>query len=248
MSKTVQISPLAIALLQNIDPNKSKKMNSVSVNEANTPHHTPASPIKDDEKLRQAKEWFLNQPQRFKANNLNIRNYLLFTIGVNLGRRFSDTRNMRFCDFLHPDNTFKDYLELKEKKTSKFARIYINDAVKEALTLYMSKNKSFKYDDYLFVSRQTKVRNKDEVDPRLSNRRVNDIYQQMAKEIGLLGHISTHSTRKTTVYRMIKSKPNDTRTLMNVQKFLNHRDFGTTLRYAGIEQEEIDTLTQAVNI
>lgn len=238
MSNTVQISPLALALLQNIKSNKSQNQK---------PHHTPATPIKDEKKLLQAKQWFLNQPQRFKNNHLNIRNYLLFTIGINLGRRFSDTRNMRFCDFLYPDNTFKDYLELKEQKTGKFARIYINDAVKEALKLYMEL-KPFKYDDYLFPSRQTKVRNKDTFDPRLSNRRVNDIYQQMAKEIGLQGHISTHSTRKTTAYRMIKSNPSDTRTLINVQKFLNHRDFGTTLRYAGIEQDEIDTLTQNISI
>lgn len=57
-------------------------------------------------------------------------------------------------------------------------------------------------------------------------KQANRIYNQMSEAIGL----------------------KDIRTLMNVQKFCNHNNLRITLRYAGIEQGEIDTLTQNISI
>ena len=209
-----------------------------------TCHHTASDPIRDEQDILKAKEWLLNQPQRYANNRLNIRNYLLFTIGINLGRRIGDTRNLTVGDFVNPDGTYKTYLEINEQKTGKPARIYINAAIREALPLYIEKDTSLS--DYLFQSRTKNTKNG--TDPRMTIQRVNQIYQEMAKAVGIAGHISSHSTRKTAVYRMIQNGKNDMRTLINVQKFCNHSDFSTTLRYAGIQQEELDELCKSIEI
>lgn len=43
---------------------------------------------------------------------------------------------------------------------------------------------------------------------------------------------------------MIEQNPNDIRTLISVQKFLNHSSFAQTLAYADIQQEEIDSIVK----
>ena len=91
-------------------------------------HHTASDPIRDEQDILKAKEWFLNQPQRYANSKLNLRNYLLFTIGINLGRRIDDTRNLRVGDFINADGTYKTHLEINEGKTGKSVRIFINEA------------------------------------------------------------------------------------------------------------------------
>ena len=207
-------------------------------------HHTASDPIRDEQDILRAKEWLLHQPQRYINSKLNLRNYLLFTIGINLGRRINDTRNLKVGDFVNQDGTYKKYLEIHESKTGKTARVLINDAIREFLPIYIEKGTPLS--DYLFQSR-TKTTKKG-TDPRMTIQRVNQIYHDMAKAVGIEGHISSHSTRKTAVYRMIQNGKNDVRTLINVQKFCNHSDFATTLRYAGIQQEEIDELCKSISI
>lgn len=239
-----KINSVALMLLATKALQIKKTSNKQKDTKKRTCHHTAADPIRDEQDILKAKEWFLNQPQRYRNSNLNLRNYLLFTISINLGRRIDDTRNLTIGDFVNPDGTYKTHLEIVEGKTQKTTRILINKAIQEFLPLYIDKDSPLS--EYLFQSR---TKNKKEgFDPRMTPRRVNDLYQQMAKEVGIPGHISTHSTRKTAVYRMIQKGSNDIRTLINVQKFCNHSNFSTTLRYAGIQQDEIDDLCRNINI
>lgn len=243
------INPIALQLLMSLNNNNGTNNN--NTNTKPVPHHTEADPIKNEQDIITAEQWFLNQEQRYRNSKYNIRNYALFVISINCGRRVSDVRNFQIKDFVNPNGTYKDYLTIKEKKTGKIANIYINQGIKNALDKYLPTLPPLStLDDYLFQSRSKKRQDK-EPDPRLSEHQINNIYQKMAKEIGLTDrglHISSHSTRKTAVYRMIQSNPTDIRTLINVQKFCNHSDFSTTLRYAGIQQDEIDDLTKAISI
>lgn len=251
MSELVTINPTVIQLLSNL---KKSTNHQAKPNVTYRPHSTAADPIRDEQDILKAKEWFLNQPQRYKNSHYNIRNYLLFIIGINCGRRIGDTLNLKISDFVNADGTFKTYLILGEQKTSKTAKIYINDSVKEGLTKYLSVlPENTNINDYLFQSRTKSYTYNGEVksDSRITIQRANQIYQKMAKEIGLTDkgiHISTHSTRKTAGYRMIQSNPTNIRTLINVQKFFNHSNPDTTLRYVGIQQEEIDDLTKSICI
>ena len=236
----VQINPIMFKLLTQLKPSEKQK-----------PHHVEADPIRDEQDIKRAKEWFKSQPQRYRGMKLNIRNYLLFIIGINCGRRISDIRNLKIGDLVNEDGTYKTYWTLKEQKTGKPIKIYINDAVKEGLSMFLPDNPDL--NAHLFQSRTKSHITKNGIneDDRLSIHQINTIYRKMSDEIGLTQkglHITTHSARKTAVYRMIKSSPNDIRTLMNVQKFCNHSDFNTTLRYAGIQQEEIDNLVKNINI
>ena len=250
----VTINPILLSLLskqKSIKNNIIKPPTSTAKqrHDSNRGYSGTSDPIKSEEDILKAKDYFLNQPQRFKNNKLNIRNYLLFTVGLNCGRRFGDIRNFTFSTFLNSNGTCKDYLEIKEQKTGKLAKIYINSAIKEALNMYIDQIEEYSLDDYLFQSRTHSYKGKQ--DKRITIQQANRIYNQMSEAIGLKDkglRITTHSARKTAVYRMIQSNPQDIRTLMNVQKFCNHNNLRTTLRYAGIEQGEIDTLTQNISI
>lgn len=64
-----------------------------------------------------------------------------------------------------------------------------------------------------------------------------------AREVGL-EKIGTHTLRKTFWYHMYKRTGN----LALVQKLLNHSSSGDTLRYIGIEQEDMDEAYLRLNL
>lgn len=256
----VTINPMVLALLQSKSEKNDIKTETGSFrpksNKAKVRHDSKrgksgaANAIKDDADIKKAEDFFLNQPQRYWNSKLNVRNYLLFIIGLNCGRRISDIIKFKFGDFLNKYHQFKDYVEIKEQKTGKIAKFYINQAIRNAIGLYLDSIGEYDLNDYIFPSR-SKQYNGVECSGHISIRRANEIYNQMGEEIGLAQkgyRISTHTARKTAAYKMIEQSPNDIRTLISVQKFLNHSSFAQTLAYADIQQEEIDSIVKNLNL
>jgi integrase len=70
------------------------------------------------------------------------------------------------------------------------------------------------------------------------------ILNAAAGKIGL-GHIGTHTLRKTFGYHVfVRSKGN----LALVQKLLNHSSSAETLRYIGLTQEELNNAYLELNL
>ena len=88
------------------------------------------------------------------------RNYLLFTMGINLALRAGDLLRIKVSDILDKKGEIKEYLYITESKTKKQRKIKINEAIKEALSYYFGKAKIFNPDQFLFKSKKFHAHNR----------------------------------------------------------------------------------------
>ena len=154
-------------------------------------------------------------------NSLRGRDLLLFIIGINTSLRISDILPLKVKDVKG------DYIRVKESKTSKPKRIRINKSIKKAVKNLVPKDASD--NDYLFPSRKG--------NKPISRVQAWRILNGAAKRSGLRDiRFGTHSLRKTFAYHAYKNGT-DISLLMRV---LNHSSQRETLRYIGIESEQID--------
>lgn len=155
----------------------------------------------------------------------NERNYILLMVGLYTALRISDILRIRIEDIQ------KDYLNIREKKTSKFRRVYLNPNLRKALKSYIADKEPY---EFLIRSREGGNR---AISRAMAYRILNDA----AKEVGL-DSIGTHSLRKTFGYWVYK----DTKDVAGLQKLFNHSNPEETLRYIGIEQDSVDSLIRNV--
>ena len=143
---------------------------------------------------------------------------LLFTLGINSGLRISDILALDVQDVKD-----KKFIQITEKKTGKFKKIPINSKLRPMIFEF-TKNKS--PNSPLF---ETVFKN------RLDRFAAYEIIKTACKKAGIEGKIGTHTLRKTFGYHHYK-KFKDVAIL---QKIFNHSSPSITLRYIGIEQDEI---------
>ena len=198
-------------------------------------------PIRDVNQIRQMEQILKDQ---------NPRDYILFALGIYLGRRISDILNLKVRDLRN-----KDFFIIKEQKTSKTIRLSINPKLKEALDNYFQDKKdneyiigSREYSQYITVKEKvidpitgkkktvsTKIKNTAPNSP-ISRVMAWNILNNVARKVGLT-EIGTHSLRKTfgmTLYEYTNKN------IVLVQKILNHSSPEVTLAYIGITQAEMD--------
>lgn len=166
-------------------------------------------PIKNVDDIRKIKEYL----------SKNKRNLLLFSLGINSGLRISDILALNVSDVKN-----KEFIEINEKKTSKYKRFPLNKNLQLEIVDYV-KDKDDK--EPLFWTQKNK---------RLDRVQAYKILNKAAKNANLNIHIGTHSLRKTFGYHHYKKYDN----LPLLQKILNHSSSAITLRYIGLEQEIID--------
>ena len=78
----------------------------------------------------------------------------------------------------------------------------------------------------------------------MSIQRLHQLVNEWCDEIGLDGNYGSHTLRKTFAYQLLR-KSVDLHLLM---KALNHSSPSVTLRYAGVEQEDIDNAILKLNL
>jgi len=165
------------------------------------------------------------------------RNYLLFVMGVNTALRIGDLLSLKVKDVIDSKGEIKSYLFIKESKTGRQAKIYLNDPVKEALNYYLDKTKGIDPDSYLFKSERS--------NKKLDRVRVWGLIQNWVKEAGLEGErYGTHSLRKTWGYQARMQGVS----ISQIQNKLGHKSPAITSRYIGIDQEEINNVEKEVCI
>lgn len=148
----------------------------------------------------------------------NYRDYILFKLGINFGLRISDLLNLKVEDVKN-----KNFINIIEKKTRKKRCIPINRELKGIIRSY-TKNKNVK--DVLFAGQKSK---------NLSRISAYRIINNACKEAQIDGRFGTHTLRKTFGYHFYKKFKD----IALLQKILNHSHPSITLRYIGIEQEDI---------
>lgn len=164
----------------------------------------------------------------------NMRNYALFVCGTNFLLRASDLTRIKWSDVVE-GNDFKDSFTLTEEKTDKARTVRINVDVKEALKLYKGNIKNFNFNDYIFKSRKGS-------NP-LDVKSIHRIIKETCKDLNIKGNYGSHTLRKTGSYRIyVDNIAENPMIISYLQKILNHGSQSTTLRYIGIEQEEINDI------
>lgn len=144
---------------------------------------------------------------------------LFFTIGTNCGLRISDIVALNVSDVKG-----KTHVRIVEQKTGKAKIFPINSKLKPMLENFV-KNK--KPEEPLF---KTLFQN------RLDRFGAYYIIKNACKKIGIQEKIGTHTMRKTFGYHHYKKFKD----VAMLQKIFNHASPQITLRYIGIEQEEIE--------
>ena len=206
------------------------------------PDHT-AEPIKSMQDIIRVTT-YLKEQKRFRDN-------MFFIVGINFGLRISDLSRLRFSDLINPDFTFKESFPVFEKKTrntrkrKKNRYVSINDAVIEAVTLYLANTPGVSLSDYLFRSESNHGCN---VNAPMNKTSFHRILKNIAEEVGLTCQISTHSLRKTFGYWIMVKGNNDPRTLLLLQKIFGHSTAAQTLTYIGITEDEVRNAYMNLNI
>ena len=167
-------------------------------------------PIRSKQQIKQVEEYLAKKSKR---------NRFLFVLGTNSGLRVSDILNLNVSDVRN-----KTHIEIKEQKTNKFKKFPINDKLKKLIQEFI-KNKED--DEPLFLSQKQK---------RLDRSQAYRMLNEACRAVGITVNIGTHSMRKSFGYHHYKQFKD----VAMLQMIFNHSNPKITLRYIGIEQDEID--------
>ena len=188
---------------------------------------------------------------RYLISRGRYRDNMLFIVGINFGLRVSDLRLLRFTSIIDDSCRFKDTFpvyEIKTRNTRKVKKnryITINNAVIEAVTLYLENTPGVKLSDYMF---RTEDRSMHGANSPITRGSIDRILKGIAKDLGLDMKMSTHTLRKTFAYHQMLVSNNDPRKLLLLQKILGHSSVAQTLDYIGITNEEIQDAYRELNL
>lgn len=164
------------------------------------------------------------------------RDFALFVVGINSGLRGNDLLKLKYRDILTSDGRIGNSVSIREGKTKKLREFVIGKNIQKALFNLLPKNgDGVNLDDCIFSSRKG---------GKMSIQRLHQLINEWAKEAGIKGHFGSHTLRKTFAYFLLK-KGADIHLLM---KTLNHSSPAVTLRYAGVEKEDIDNAILRLNL
>lgn len=179
-------------------------------------------PIRNTADLQKLKNYYLN-------THYNYRNYVLIVVGLNTALRISDILQLTW-EMIFDENKqeFRSHITVREQKTGKENRIFLNQDTRRILEEYYYSQRMHN-SPYVFYSFKNK-------DKPLSRYQAYRIIRSAALKVGLEGHISCHSLRKTFGYHAWKQGIPPA-LLMNIY---NHSSFQITQRYLCIEQDDKD--------
>ena len=182
-------------------------------------------PIRDIQKLLDFKNYYLEHKP-------NFRNYTIIILGLNTALRISDILNLTYDD-VYQDKKVRKHITVTEQKTGKENRILLNREAKTALEQYrkvLVQTQMYKDGNpYLFPSPQKAY-------APISRSQAYRMITSAAKAIGIEGHISCHSLRKTFGYHAWKQGCDP----VVIMVTFNHSSLSITKRYLCIEQDEKD--------
>jgi integrase len=180
-------------------------------------------PIRDKYKIMQMYNYLYNKNPKYG---------LLFKFGLNTGLRISDILPITKNDIYNNKNEFREYLVIKEKKTSKIKKIVINSVLREAIEKFIKDNTDC---GYLFKSKKG---------GHIGRIQAYRILKESANSLDI-ENFGTHSMRKTWGYWTYKISKHNIGLIMDA---FNHSSQNITLRYIGINQDEKDELYSLVQL
>lgn len=173
-------------------------------------------PIRDKEKLEEMKD---------ELKKRGTRDYMLFYTGINTGLRVSDLVSLNYDDVRDEKGNMRTHISIIEKKTKKLKKFPIFNGLYLELERY---TKKMYHGQYLFESQKG-------INKPITTTQAYRILNDTAASIGLK-EVGTHTMRKTFGYFHYQQYHD----IAMLQIIFNHSSPSITLRYIGINQDEID--------
>lgn len=154
------------------------------------------------------------------AKKQNERDFIMMMLGIHTALRISDILDLKVRDVKN-----KSRIYIVEKKTKKTNHFKINKELKQYLNAYCKGKEPY---EYLISSREG-------MNHAITRQRAHQIIKDIGDTFNL-DDIACHTLRKTFGYHhYMKYKD-----IVLLQKILNHSKPEITLRYIGVEQQQID--------
>lgn len=176
-------------------------------------------PIREKEKIEKVK-------RILKKNG--SRDFLLFILGINSGLRISDILKLKVSDVLN-----KEYIAIREQKTSKYKRFPITKSFKDYLNEFIMDKLP---DEWIFASKRG--------GKPITRVQAYRILTDACLKAGITVNIGTHTLRKTFGYHFYQEKKD----VALLQCIFNHSAPSITMRYIGINQDMIDLSLQSFGL
>lgn len=187
-------------------------------------------PVRNVTQLNLLKNYYLTEKP-------NARNHMLIIIGLNTALRISDILSLTYGGvYDYQKNEWKSHIMVKEQKTGKLNRIYMNQEIRGILEKYTNPVQQDPA-SWLFVGQK-------KIGDHLSRCQAFRIVKAAGKFAGLDENISCHSLRKTFGYHAWKQGTAPA-LLMNI---FNHSTYQITKRYLCIDQDDKDEVFAKIRI
>ena len=173
-------------------------------------------PIRDKNKLEEMKD---------ELKKSGTRNYMMFFVGINSGMRVSDIVKLNYNDVRDEYGNMRRHITIIEQKTKKVKKFPIYNDLYMELEKY---TRNMNQGDYLFKSQIG-------TNKPITTTQAYRILKDASSTIGL-EEVGTHTMRKTFGYFHYKQYHD----IAILQTIFNHSAPSITLRYIGINQDEID--------
>ncbi|WP_255451057.1 tyrosine-type recombinase/integrase [Sporomusa sp. KB1] len=122
--------------------------------------------------------------------NRNLRDCLLFVLGINSGLRISDLLSLKISDV-----KTKDRIVIREKKTGKIKDFPLSNTCEKAINEYLTNIN--RENGWLFKSKKS--------EQPITRVQAYRIMNQAAQAVGIKEAIGTHTLRKTLAIGLIKA-------------------------------------------
>lgn len=175
--------------------------------------------------IKKVKEYLLSK---------NVRDYVIFVLGINTGLRASDLLNLKWADVMNADGKVVEQVTVVEVKTGKTRLLTLNQSAVDAISLY---GKVVDRQGYLLKSRKGN-------DTPVQVRSLNKIIKSALAEVGVAGNYGTHTLRKTFGYQLY----NKGVSVDVLQKVFGHSSSAITLRYIGIDKQVVADVYKDLNL
>jgi len=146
----------------------------------------------------------------------------IWDLGINVALRISDLLSFKMSDVVDVD-----VVTIIEGKTKKKRSIKLNSRAKEIIARRHKDNPS---DKWLFQAKGNRAKGAEKAIDRST---VGRKFQEVGEIVGV--QLGTHSMRKTRGYAM----HSDGMAIEVISKVLNHSSPAVTMRYLGIEKQDI---------
>jgi len=190
-------------------------------------------PIRDRKKIAQIKNQLRGQHR--------YRDLLLFVVGINTALRISDLLELRIEHFLDDQQRIRRRFLIKEQKRGKRQEVVINSSIQETLGEYLAAYPEIVGDQAHFIFFNTK--DYGFMKP-IRRGQAWKIITTICQQVGLSGNFGTHSLRKTWGYHA-RMQGVDLALIMHK---LNHESVAYTKRYLGITDDELQAVSQRLNL